>query len=114
MGNKSRQKNNRPERNGDLGFFFRGQKMKQRREVKDTDDEYSDEGGEGLVCSTIGRQWEYLPFPIVTDSGACASVLATDWCGHVNRMKHHSQRQENCLGRRMAERFTTKGKSWYQ
>ena len=34
-----------------------------------------------------GRQWEPLPFPIVIDSGACASVLPTDWCGHVNLLK---------------------------
>ena len=38
-------------------------------------------------CSMTGRQWEALPFPIVIDSGACASVLPTEWCQHVNLVK---------------------------
>ena len=30
-----------------------------------------------------GNGWESLPFPIVIDSGACASVMPTGWCNHV-------------------------------
>lgn len=52
-----------------------------------TDDEHSDGEGERLACSMTGRRWEPLPFPIVIDSGACAFVLPTDWCGHVNLLK---------------------------
>ena len=33
------------------------------------------------------RQWEALPFPIVFDPGACASVLPTEWCAHVQLQK---------------------------
>ena len=35
----------------------------------------------------FGRQWESLSYPIVIDSGACASVLPTDWCSHVHLTK---------------------------
>ena len=31
----------------------------------------------------IGVKWESLPFPIIVDSGACASVMPTSWCDHV-------------------------------
>lgn len=30
-----------------------------------------------------GASWESLPFPIIVDSGACASVMPTGWCDHV-------------------------------
>ena len=31
----------------------------------------------------IGSNWESLPFQIIVDSGACASVMPTNWCDHV-------------------------------
>ena len=31
----------------------------------------------------IGQGWENLPFPIIINSGACASVMPTSWCSHV-------------------------------
>ena len=30
-----------------------------------------------------GQSWEDLPFPIIIDPGACASVMPTTWCSHV-------------------------------
>ena len=30
-----------------------------------------------------GQAWEALPFPVVIDSGASASVMPQDWCPHV-------------------------------
>ena len=36
-----------------------------------------------MVCNMTGETWEDLPFPIIIDSGACASVMPTGWCGHV-------------------------------
>ena len=53
----------------------------------ESDGEESDEESAQSVCSMIGRQWEPLPFPIVIDSGACASVLPTDWCQHIDLIK---------------------------
>ena len=64
----------------DLACFFRGKKKATRSQLIGSDGEESDEEFAQLVCSMIGRQWESLPFPIVIDSGACASVLPTDWC----------------------------------
>ena len=39
------------------------------------------------MCNMIGQHWEQLPFPIIVDSGACASVMPKDWCGHVPLVK---------------------------
>ena len=36
-----------------------------------------------MVCNMIGERWEDLPFPVIIDSGACASVMPTEWCPHV-------------------------------
>ena len=33
-----------------------------------------------------GERWEDLPFPVIIDSGACASVMPTEWCPHVETM----------------------------
>ena len=51
-----------------------------RRCQEDYDSDCDD--GE-LVCNMIGQQWEDFPFPIIIDSGACASVMPTSWCSHV-------------------------------
>ena len=53
-------------------------RRRQRREDLDTDDE-----SEELVCNMTGESWESFPFPIIIDSGACASVMPTTWCNHV-------------------------------
>ena len=55
--------------------------------MEESDDENTDGEEEQLVCSMTGRQWEPLLYPIVIDSGACASVLPIDWCGHVSVME---------------------------
>ena len=39
-------------------------------------------GNTGLVCSMTGDSWESMPYPIVVDSGASASVMPESWCEH--------------------------------
>ena len=56
------------------------------------DDEEIDDENDQLVCSMTGQKWESLPFPIVIDSGACASVMPSDWCSHVNILKNTTGR----------------------
>lgn len=51
------------------------------------DDEESEGDNEQLICSMSGKQWESLTYRIFIDPGACASVLPTDWCNHVNLIK---------------------------
>ena len=70
-----------------IGMLFRGKRKMTRSQPIEPDDEESDEESAQLVCSMTGRQWESLPFPIVIDSGACASVLPTDWCQHIDLLK---------------------------
>ena len=41
------------------------------------------EDQERFVCNMTGDRWEQLPFPIIIDLGACASVIPTSWCPHV-------------------------------
>ena len=50
--------------------------------IAQEDDESDEEPGH-LVCNMTGQRWERLPFPIIIDSGACASVMPTDWCNHI-------------------------------
>ena len=50
-----------------------------RRRGKDNDLEGDDE----LICNMTVQSWESLPFLIIIDSGACASVMPTSWCSHV-------------------------------
>ena len=76
------------EQNGmQLACMSRGSRTRRSRHIDDSEDEASDGESEQLMCSMIGRQWESLPFPIVIDPGACASVLPIDWCNHVNLMR---------------------------
>ena len=35
------------------------------------------------MCTMTGQRWESIPFPIIIDSGACASVMPSGWCRHV-------------------------------
>ena len=37
-----------------------------------------------MVCNMTGAHREELPFPVIIDSGACASVMPIDWCPHVD------------------------------
>ena len=55
-------------------------KRKIRAVIEDSSDE---EDNCQLVCNMIGTQWESFPFPIIVDSGACASVMPQDCCEHV-------------------------------
>ena len=35
------------------------------------------------MCTMTGQKWESLLFPIIIDSGVCASVVPSGWCRHV-------------------------------
>lgn len=35
------------------------------------------------MCVTAGQSWESFLFPVIMDSGACASVMPSGWCQHV-------------------------------
>ena len=70
-----------------MACVTRGVKCKRRRTPVESDEEESEEENEHLVCSMTGQKWEALPFPIVIDSGACASVLPSDWCSHVSLLR---------------------------
>ena len=49
---------------------------KTRNKANFSDDEDSDDGEGGkFVCNMIGQGWKALPFPVVVDSGASASVM---------------------------------------
>ena len=39
-------------------------------------------GNTGLVCKMSGDPWESMPYPIIVDSGASASVMPASWCAH--------------------------------
>ena len=39
-----------------------------------------------------GNNWESLPYPVIIDSGAAASVLPEKWCGHVKTMSSAASR----------------------
>ena len=59
---------------------------KKSRKTQPLFDEGSDEEDEDddqLICNMVGDTWESLPYPIIIDSGACASVMPTSWCKHV-------------------------------
>ena len=53
-----------------------------RRTTTPDDSDVEEEHGE-MVCNMTGQTCENLPFPIITDSGACASVMPTSWRSHV-------------------------------
>ena len=68
----------------DIACIIRGQTQQRKPRHEPPDDENSEEEEEQLICGMSGRQWECLPYPIVIDSGACASVIPTNWCNHVS------------------------------
>ena len=65
-----------------LAMFEKCRRHKQTRRGED-DDSSGDEESCNLVCNMTGAQWESLPFPIIVDSGACASVVPSGWCAHL-------------------------------
>ena len=71
-----------------INCFLRGTKPESdKRNLAILEDEESDEEEEQLVCSMAGQKWEPLPFPVIIDSGACASVMPSGWCKHVPAQK---------------------------
>ena len=67
-----------------LGGSERYKRRKQRRESVDSEDSEDEE--DQLVCNMTGENWEELPFFVIIDSGACASVMPVNWCPHVDVM----------------------------
>ena len=65
-----------------LAMFEKGNKRKMTRRHREEDSSDEDEPGQ-LVCNMTGSKWESLPYPIIVDSGACASVMPAGWCEHV-------------------------------
>ena len=64
-----------------IGCTISMRNCKPRRvRTEESDDE---EETQDFVCNMTGQTWESLPFPITIDSGSCASVMPTSWCGHV-------------------------------
>ena len=51
--------------------------------LSDDDSEDEDAEEERRICNMSGDHWESLPYPIIIDSGACASVIPTSWCKHI-------------------------------
>ena len=52
-------------------------------------------GATGFVCNMNGGSWESLPYPIVVDSGASASVTPEKWCEHVQL--HETEASKRCI-----------------
>ena len=52
--------------------------------------EYEEEGE--LICNMAGDVWEPLPYPIIVDSGAAASVIPEKWCSHVHTVSTEASR----------------------
>ena len=65
-----------------LLMFEKGDKNKRSKRVIE-EDSGDDEGDSHLVCNMTGVKWESFPFPIIVDSGACASVMPKKWCEHL-------------------------------
>ena len=66
-----------------INCFLRGNKPEAcKRKLAALEDDESDEEEEQLVCTMTGQNWESLPFPVIIDSGACASVMPSV-CGSV-------------------------------
>ena len=67
-----------------LGCFLKRQRKQSRcKRQEPFEAESDDDELEQLVCNMNGHGWEKLPFPITSDSGACASVVPTEWCNHI-------------------------------
>ena len=52
--------------------------------------DYAEEGE--LICNMAGDTWESLPYPVIIDSGAAASVLPERWCGHIKTVPTEASR----------------------
>lgn len=51
------------------------------------------EGEMELICKMAGDTLESLPYPVIIDSGAAASVLPEKWCSHVQVMSTEASRK---------------------
>ena len=66
-----------------IAMFEKGKKKATRRKRVQEDSSDEEEEQNMLVCNMTGPKWESLPYPIIIDSGPCASVMPTGWCEHV-------------------------------
>ena len=66
-----------------IDCMMRGHKRGgQGNKEQENEDEDGNDGSQQL-CPMTGESWEQLPFPIIVESGACASVMPFNWCTHV-------------------------------
>ena len=64
-----------------IGCMMKGTRLKKK--ITKLEEDESDEESTELVCNMTGQSLENLPFPIIIDSGACASIMPTERCNHV-------------------------------
>ena len=76
---------------GGVMMFEKDDKVKRKNRVIE-DDSSDDEEDCQLVCNMTGMMWESLPFPIIVDSGACASVMPQNWCEHAPIQENQQSR----------------------
>ena len=58
-------------------------RLARRKHMDDLGEEESDWDEEQFACNMTGERREDFPFPVIIDPGACASVMPTNWCPHV-------------------------------
>ena len=46
----------------------------------------------GPLCNMTGDMWEAMPYPVIIDSGASASVIPEKWCSHVETKETEASR----------------------
>ena len=66
-----------------LVMFEKGNRTKAMRRRREEDSSDEEEPCQ-FVCNMTRSKWESSPYPIIVDSGACASVMPTNWCQHVS------------------------------
>ena len=89
-----------------------GRSKVRRRQPYESEDEDSESEEDQLVCNMTGSHWEDLQFPVIIDSGVCAFVMPTDWCGHVGSTSAPQSRAKEPSGPLTATTFATRAKRW--
>ena len=59
---------------------------------KPVQDDVEHGDGSRMICNMTGNNWESLPYPIIIDSGAAASVMLAKWCAHINAVETEGSR----------------------
>ena len=83
IGGWSKQRNIKEEADKHINCMLKGQHKARRQREYEPGGDSSGEENEQMACNVTGQNWESLPFPIIVDSGTCASVMPTGWCEHI-------------------------------